>query len=273
MDDSIDRGGRVLIHGSDGNSRASFVAMAWMMSKEGMNYNQAWFHLKTCWPSANPNSGFLIQLRKIEENLKKSNPNFGKTVTFPEGGRSIPNVDEQADQYENTMALGAGFDNTQRNEPSTKVNTSAHLKGPHTNFWDPESKTYGDKKQTFRYLPNHNLQYIGQNPLDMTTSNKYWTKNEGCISPLKPKYEQHKSSYEAKQELNERYSRKGIQLAKDSIERCPEVDEDRGLHVYPIHSNGVGRGPIKREQVNRDLLRKKGEHLKITSFKNGNFGF
>jgi atypical dual specificity phosphatase len=273
MHDSLDRGGSVLIHGSNGNSRGAFIAMAWMMQKELMNYNQAWFHLQSKWPSASPNSGFLIQLRKIEENLRNSIPRFGSTSTFPNSQRGGLDLDEQADQYENTLRAGQGFSNVEENAPSKKANNpSVQLKGPHTDFWDPHHKTYKDDKHTLRYLPDHHNQFIGQIPVDETVSNKYFTKNAGCISPLKPKYEKHKSSYQAKQELNERYSRKGIALAKDSLKPL-ECDEDRGLHVYPISKNIVGRGMITRDHVNNGLIKKRGDHLRLTSFKNGNFGF
>ena len=59
IDDCLDRGKKVLLHAKAANGLGAAVALMWLMKSEGMTYNKAWFHLKSLFPNASPNSGFV----------------------------------------------------------------------------------------------------------------------------------------------------------------------------------------------------------------------
>jgi predicted protein tyrosine phosphatase len=59
IDDCLDRGSKVLIHGPTGRGLGSAVALLWLIKSEGMTFNKAWYHLKNVYPAANPNGGFV----------------------------------------------------------------------------------------------------------------------------------------------------------------------------------------------------------------------
>lgn len=268
----LKRGKRVLILGNSGASRAVTVALAWVMHNDGMNFNKAWQHIQSLVPGANPNSGFINQLKKFEANLKEKNPNFGNTRTFAGRSGKVVNDNREAYEYTNHTQMTAGMNNSQRNPDNrAKINQFSESKGPHTDFWDVENKTFSDDKTTFRYKKGHNNEYLGQIPVDLTHSNKYFTKNPGLISPLKPEYEKHKG-YEARQELNDKYSKVGLERAQPR-ERIDNCDERRNHEVWRMSENKFGRGVMQRDFIDRGTIQKRGDHLVLTSFKNGNFGF
>lgn len=105
----------------------------------------------------------------------------------------------------------------------------------------------------------------------MTHSNKYFVKNPGFIEPIKNELNRHKG-YKERQELNDKYSKVGIERA-NGRKRIDDVDERRGHEVWRMSENVVGRGVVQRDFQDRGVVEKRGEHLKLTSFKNGNFGF
>lgn len=272
IEDKLDRGKRVLILGNSGTTRAVAVGLAWIMSVDGMNFNKAWYHINSLIPGANPNSGFITQLKKFETELKDQNPNFGNTRTFVGQSGQIGGGRKEAYEYTNHLEMTQGMNNEQRNpDGRAKVNNFQELKGPHTDYWDVHNKTYNDDKSTFRYLPKHQNQFLGQIPVDLTHSNKYFTKNQGLIQPLKGEFNQHKG-YQKRQELNDKYSKVGLNRAQANP-RIDDIDERRGHEVWRMTKNDTGKGIVRREFVNRGVVEKRGDHLKLTSFKDGNFGF
>lgn len=272
INDRLDRGKNVLILGNSGTTRAAAAAMAWIMKVDGMNFNKAWYHIQALIPGADPNSGFITQLKRFEAILKAEDPNFGNTRSFAGRNQTERYQDRQPYEYTNHLEQTQGLNNSQRNpDGRPKLNGFSESKGPHTDFWDVNNQTFNDQKTTFRYIEGHNNEYLGQVPVDKTHSTKYFTKNPGLIEPLNPQYNKHKA-YQARQELNDKYSKTGLQRAqgKPSI---ADNDERRGHEVWRMTQNKVGRGIVQRDFVNRDLVGKRGEQLRITSFKNGNFGF
>ena len=272
IDDSLDRGGKVLIQGETGDARAYVIGLLWLMHNDRFNLNQATLHLNQIWADSNPNPGFWNQLKRFEAGLKGKDPNFGKTIQFSSPGNQGSTLDRQPHEYTNHLDLNQGFDNTQRNESSQKVNQFLETEGPHTDFWDLENKTFDDKKQTFRYKKGHHNRYQGEIPVDDTVSNKYYTKNPGLIKPLKPKYQKYKNNIKNKRKLEKDFSEIGLRRATKR-QQLTDLDEKRGHHVYQISSNEIGRGLIKRGQKKDIQLKKSGDHLALTSFKDGNFGF
>lgn len=272
ISDRLDRGKNVLILGNAGNARAVAVAMAWIMKVDGMNFNRAWYHIQALIPTADPNSGFVTQLKRYEADLKAQDPNFGNTRTFP-GSRGTERYhDRQPYEYTNHLDQTQGLDNTQRNPDGREaVNQFSESKGPHTDFWDVENATFKDKKSTFRYVEGHNNEYLGQVPVDQTHTTKYFTKNPGLIEPLNPQYNRHKA-YQARQQLNDKYSKVGLERAQGHPS-IADNDARRGHEVWRMTQNKLGRGIVERDYVNREVVEKRGEQLRITSFKNGNFGF
>jgi len=67
IDSAIDSNGKVLVHCSRGMSRSASLVAAWMMNQTHCTYPQAIDHIKANRFGANPNSGFRLQLRDLEE--------------------------------------------------------------------------------------------------------------------------------------------------------------------------------------------------------------
>jgi len=82
LEDCLDRGSKVLIHGPTGRGVAAAIALMYLIKAEGLTFNKAWYHLKGIAPQINPNGGFVRQLKALESSLAKDNKLNG-TVTFP----------------------------------------------------------------------------------------------------------------------------------------------------------------------------------------------
>jgi hypothetical protein len=135
IDDCLDRGSKVLIHGPTGRGVASAVALLYLMRGEGMTYNKAWYHLRTVYPAANPNSGFVRQLKALDGQLAASNPDFGKTRTFPtppaKNGKNLANLRQTYEYTNNTTSLNKQPANKYT---FTRAPATVHYDVPRNNF-------------------------------------------------------------------------------------------------------------------------------------------
>ena len=66
---ALGAGGCVLVHCSQGISRAPTVACAYLMWSAGLSQRQALAHVLSAHPRADPNLGFLSQLQRFQEDL------------------------------------------------------------------------------------------------------------------------------------------------------------------------------------------------------------
>lgn len=78
---SIDAGGRVLVHCYAGQSRSIAFAMAYLIGVRRCSLADAWARVKAVRPSAHPNSGFVAQLQRYAQQC-------GVDSTLPEGLRA-----------------------------------------------------------------------------------------------------------------------------------------------------------------------------------------
>ena len=67
IDQSLDLGGKVLVHCFAGKSRSAAICCAYLIKKQNMNLEQALSHLKDARPCIMPNPGFLFQLQLFEK--------------------------------------------------------------------------------------------------------------------------------------------------------------------------------------------------------------
>ena len=68
IEDYISKGENVLVHCFKGISRAPTMAIAYMMKFRGMEFNEAFDHVRKKNDGIDPNAGFLIQLNAIPTN-------------------------------------------------------------------------------------------------------------------------------------------------------------------------------------------------------------
>lgn len=66
IDDAFSAGGKVLVHGNNGNSRSATLVLAYIMEKYGINYKEAIKFVKDRRACIKPNEGFLAQLAEYE---------------------------------------------------------------------------------------------------------------------------------------------------------------------------------------------------------------
>ena len=83
--------GRVLVHCFAGKSRASTITLSYMMAEMEVDLKQAFEHLKSQRPIAQPNIGFLYQLKAFEKELFGINSDV-PLQTIP---HSSPDTDDQ----------------------------------------------------------------------------------------------------------------------------------------------------------------------------------
>eukprot|EP00121_Abeoforma_whisleri_P001439 Awhi_evm3s1279 len=67
LDETLNKGGRVLIHCAQGKSRSTSLIIAFMILKRGESYNDTLKHIKEKRPMAEPNSYFEMQLKQMEK--------------------------------------------------------------------------------------------------------------------------------------------------------------------------------------------------------------
>ncbi|XP_057956801.1 dual specificity protein phosphatase 1 isoform X2 [Malania oleifera] len=70
IDEAKRLGGGVLVHCFVGRSRSVTIVIAYLMKKHGMNLSQALEYVKSRRPQADPNAGFISQLRCFEKSFR-----------------------------------------------------------------------------------------------------------------------------------------------------------------------------------------------------------
>ncbi|CAN1280488.1 Dual specificity protein phosphatase 1B [Linum perenne] len=70
IDEAKRLGGGVLVHCFMGVSRSVTIVVAYLMKKHYMTLSQALQHVRSRRPQANPNPGFISQLRKFQQTLQ-----------------------------------------------------------------------------------------------------------------------------------------------------------------------------------------------------------
>ncbi|XP_073991425.1 serine/threonine/tyrosine-interacting protein-like isoform X1 [Rhodnius prolixus] len=66
IDDTLDQGGKVLVHGNAGISRSAALVLAYVMEKYGLSIKEAYDLVQQRRFCINPNDGFMAQLREFE---------------------------------------------------------------------------------------------------------------------------------------------------------------------------------------------------------------
>ncbi|XP_055291464.1 serine/threonine/tyrosine-interacting protein isoform X3 [Moschus berezovskii] len=72
IDESLQSGGKVLVHGNAGISRSAAFVIAYIMETFGMKYRDAFAYVQERRFCINPNAGFVHQLQGIKLNLQSS---------------------------------------------------------------------------------------------------------------------------------------------------------------------------------------------------------
>jgi len=66
INEAISSGGRVLVHCMAGVSRSAAVVIGYMMTKQGMSFEEAYEYVKDKRPVMRPNDGFMEQLKQFD---------------------------------------------------------------------------------------------------------------------------------------------------------------------------------------------------------------
>ena len=66
---AVRRGGRVLVHCHRGRSRSASVVVAALMQLKSWDLDTALRHVRACRPVAQPNDGFMAQLRAVDKSV------------------------------------------------------------------------------------------------------------------------------------------------------------------------------------------------------------
>jgi len=72
IDDSIKKGGRVLVHCFQGKSRCTAITMSYLMLRKGLGFNDAIEACRKSRPVVAPNLGFVAQLRALDRSLVRN---------------------------------------------------------------------------------------------------------------------------------------------------------------------------------------------------------
>ncbi len=67
MEYHLKKGKRLFVHCNKGVSRAPSIAIAFLIKYRGMSFEQAFRTMQAKSPRINPNIGFLLQLKKLEQ--------------------------------------------------------------------------------------------------------------------------------------------------------------------------------------------------------------
>mmetsp|Transcript_14244 Transcript_14244/g.30515 ORF Transcript_14244/g.30515 Transcript_14244/m.30515 type:complete len:174 (+) Transcript_14244:262-783(+) len=70
IEDALQKRGVVLVHCMAGRSRSASIVIAYCMKVLGIGYDEALAKVKTSRPIIQPNTGFIQELRKLENSLQ-----------------------------------------------------------------------------------------------------------------------------------------------------------------------------------------------------------
>ncbi|OXU16319.1 hypothetical protein TSAR_004734 [Trichomalopsis sarcophagae] len=106
IDEGLNSGGKVLVHGNAGISRSAALVIAYLMETFGLKQEKAYSILQQRRFCINPNDGFMAQLREYEPiyQAEKSLPNSQETLTNQRSKRTLHMTDgDQIDNRQDTM--------------------------------------------------------------------------------------------------------------------------------------------------------------------------
>lgn len=295
IDDCLDRGGKVLIHGPTGHGLASAIGLMYLMKGEGKTYNKAWYHLRSVYPAANPNSGFVRQLKALESELSANDSDFGKTRTFPvppiKNSKNLATMRQPYEYTNNATSL--------RNEPAnkytfTRAPATVHYDVPRTNFTanatslahaPQENSTFTPSPSypvsgNFYHHPGHDIpheKFIERNPQVTTkftpkSSASFYTKNlaknrSRINTDFQGDHVRHDPTITLKQRktIEDNYGNLGKNRALNSRvwtlkERGQGGDLQRDANrVVTISHNEIGRNVIERTKREQAWTLKEGQ--------------
>lgn len=128
---------------------AAAVALMWLIKSEGYTYNKAWYHLKSLVPQANPNSGFVRQLKELEANIAATNPTFQKTQTFP-------NPPEKNTKNLATIRQPYEYTNNSNGVNPHAVNKYTFSRAPATVHYDVPRQNFTGNATSLAFAPQEN---------------------------------------------------------------------------------------------------------------------
>ncbi|XP_032451888.1 serine/threonine/tyrosine-interacting protein isoform X2 [Nasonia vitripennis] len=106
IDEALNSGGKVLVHGNAGISRSAALVIAYLMETFGLKQEKAYSILQQRRFCINPNDGFMAQLREYEPiyQAEKSLPNGQETLTNQRSKRTLHMTDgDHIDDRQDTM--------------------------------------------------------------------------------------------------------------------------------------------------------------------------
>ncbi|XP_032685919.1 serine/threonine/tyrosine-interacting protein-like isoform X2 [Odontomachus brunneus] len=96
IDEGLNSGGQVLVHGNAGISRSAALVLAYMMETYGLSQTQAYAIVQQRRFCINPNEGFMTQLREYEPiyQAQKTLRNGQQSYVRERSKRTIHQIDE-----------------------------------------------------------------------------------------------------------------------------------------------------------------------------------
>ena len=295
IDDCLDRGSKVLVHAGNPSGIGSAVALMWLIKAEGMTYNKAWHHLKTVLPTANPNSGFVRQLKDLELQVATANPNFEKTRTFPNApSKKTKNLATIRQPYEYTNNSVVDTKTPANKFTHTRAPATVHYDVPRHNFTGnatslafapQENKTFTPSPHypvsgNYYHHPTHDIpheryvevkpelttKFTPKNSLNFYTQNLAHT-NATLRSDFQGSYVKHDTTQTLsnRKNIEEQYGTLGKDRAVQSkVWTLKERGQGGDLHrdtnrVITLSHNEIGRGVIERTRQEENWTRKEGQ--------------
>ena len=94
IDNAINSGGKVLIHCMYGISRSSTILIAYLKWKYNISVSKALEWIRSARPIANPNNGFILQLREYNPDIEKYSSKSYKVYNIPNWYTSFVSTDK-----------------------------------------------------------------------------------------------------------------------------------------------------------------------------------
>lgn len=96
IDEGLNSGGQVLVHGNAGISRSAALVLAYLMETYGLSQTQAYMIVQKRRYCINPNEGFLMQLREYEPiyQAQKTLKNGQQSMVRQRSKRTIHQIED-----------------------------------------------------------------------------------------------------------------------------------------------------------------------------------